>query len=145
MRIEIDRPSPKQAQFLVLTTKNVAFGGARGGGKSWAIRTKAKLMAVKYPGIKQLIVRKSYPELINNHINTLKDELYGIARYNKTDKIITLANGSTIKFGYCATDGDLDQYQGAEYDIIYLDEATQLKEEWMRPQKILCNRQHMTV
>lgn len=138
MRLEIDRPSPKQAQFLRLTTKNVAFGGARGGGKSWAIRTKAKLMAVKYPGIKQLIVRKSYPELINNHINALKDELYGIARYNKTEKIITLANGSTIKFGYCATDGDLDQYQGAEYDIIYLDEATQLKEEWIRKITACC-------
>lgn len=41
-------------------------------------------------------------------------------------------NGSTIKFGYCACDGDLDQYQGAEYDIIYIDEATQLQEEWLK-------------
>ena len=37
-------------------------------------------------------------------------------------------NGSTIRFGYCASDGDLDQYQGAEYDVIFLDEATQLQE-----------------
>ena len=26
----------------------------------------------------------------------------------------------------------MDRYQGAEYDVIFLDEATQLKEEWMR-------------
>lgn len=138
MRIEIERPSEKQDQFLRLKTKHVAFGGARGGGKSWAIRTKAKLMAAKYPGIKILIVRKSYPELINNHINTLKDELYGAGRYNKTEKVITLENGSTIKFGYCATDSDLDQYQGAEYDIIFLDEATQLREEWIRKITACC-------
>lgn len=26
----------------------------------------------------------------------------------------------------------MDRYQGAEYDVIFLDEATQLKEEWLR-------------
>ena len=73
-------------------------------------------------------MRRTYPELINNHINFLRAELNGIARYNKTEKVFTFSNGSTIKFGYCATDGDLDQYQGAEYDVIFLDEATQLSE-----------------
>jgi hypothetical protein len=77
-------------------------------------------------------VRRTYAELINNHINFLRTELNGIARYNKTEKVFTFSNGSTIKFGYCATDGDLDQYQGAEYDVIFLDEATQLMEMWIK-------------
>ena len=125
-KIDLSRLSDKQYRFLSATRKHVAFGGARGGGKSWAVRTKAKILAASYPGIKILIVRRTYKELLNNHINTLCSELNGIARYNRTDKVFTFPNGSTISFGYCANDGDLLQYQGAEYDIIAIDEATQL-------------------
>lgn len=96
------------------------------------MRTKAKLLALKYDGIKILIVRRTYPELVNNHINFLIPELNGIARYNKSDKEFTFSNGSKIKFGYCKDDGDLLQYQGAEYDVIFLDEATQLSEFQMK-------------
>ena len=128
----IQPPSEKQKLFLLADTKHIAFGGARGGGKSWAVRTKAKLMALKYKGIKILIVRRTYPELIHNHINQLTGELCGIARYNKSEKVFTFGNGSTIHFGYCNNDKDLLQYQGAEYDVIFLDEATQLQEAWIR-------------
>ena len=127
-KLIIDAPSDKQKLFLKAATKHIAFGGARGGGKSWSVRTKTKLLCLRYPGIKILIVRRTYAELINNHINFLRAELNGIAKYNKTEKVFTFQNGSTIKFGYCATDGDLDQYQGAEYDVIFLDEATHLLE-----------------
>ena len=130
--LRLDPPSEKQKLFLKAKAKHVCFGGARGGGKSWVVRYKAKILALFYGGIKILIVRKTYPELIANHINTLRGELHGIANYNKQEKCFFFKNGSTIKFGYCASDGDLDQYQGAEYDIICLDEATQLREEWIK-------------
>lgn len=131
MTVTLGRPTPKQALFLADTHRHVAYGGARGGGKSWAVRYKAKLLALSWPGIKILIVRRTYRELINNHIEPLRGELHGIARYNKTDKVFTFPNGSAIWFGYCNNDADLGQYQGAEYDVIFLDEATQLKEEWL--------------
>ena len=83
-KLIIDAPSEKQKLFLKANTKHIAFGGARGGGKSWSVRTKAKLLCVRYAGIKILIVRRTYAELINNHINFLRAELNGIARYNKT-------------------------------------------------------------
>ena len=54
-------PSEKQKRFLEADTKHIAFGGARGGGKSWAVRTKAKLLALRYAGIRLLIVRRTYP------------------------------------------------------------------------------------
>lgn len=130
--LTIEPPSEKQKLFLTAGAKHIGFGGARGGGKSWVVRLKAKLLSFHYGGIKILIVRKTYPELIANHINTLREELYGIARYNKQEKCFFFPNGSTIKFGYCASDGDMDQYQGAEYDVIFLDEATNLREEWIR-------------
>ena len=130
--LTIERPSPKQEQFLLADTKFVGFGGARGGGKSWAVRTKAKLLCVEYPGIKVLIVRCTYPELLNNHINPLRAELNGVAKYNSTEKMFRFPSGSSIKFGYCNADKDLGQYQGAEYDVIFLDEATNLDEMWIK-------------
>lgn len=131
-KLVIDPPNEKQKIALKAKTKHIGYGGARGGGKSWFVRTKAKLLAMNYPGIKILIVRRTYPELLNNHINFLIPELNGIAKYNKSDKIFTFKNKSTIKFGYCKDDGDLLQYQGAEYDVIFLDEATQLSEYQMK-------------
>ena len=132
MKLHIDRPNPRQAEFLSATEKYIAFGGARGGGKSWAVRTKAKLLALRYGGIRLLILRRTYQELESNHIRFLRRELHGIAAYRATDRIFTFPNGSTIEFGYCANESDLDRYQGAEYDVIFIDECTQLKESWMR-------------
>lgn len=66
--IDIPAPSPKQAQFLADTHRHVGYGGARGGGKSWAVRVKAILLCLHWAGIKVLIVRKTYRELVNNHI-----------------------------------------------------------------------------
>lgn len=130
--LTIGQPNEKQKQFLTCQKKYIAFGGARGGGKSWAVRAKAKLLALRYPGIRLLILRRTLPELESNHIRFLRQELLGVASYSKTDKCFTFPNGSTVAFGYCASDGDLDRYQGAEFDVLFLDEATQLKEEWIR-------------
>lgn len=126
--LRIAEPNEKQKLFLNARNKFIAYGGARGGGKSWAVRTKAVLLAARYPGIKMLIVRRTYKELEGNHIRILKSMCKNIAKYNSTSKILTFQNGSTIEFMYCARDGDLDRLQGLEYDIIFLDEAAQLSE-----------------
>ena len=130
--IFIEQPNEKQRLFLLDRHKHIAFGGARGGGKSWAVRTKAKLLAFRYAGIRLLIVRRSYPELMNNHINILRNELAGAAVYNDRYKILRFMNGSTVNFMYCDRDGDLDRIQGVEYDVIFIDEATQLSEYQMK-------------
>lgn len=138
MIIEIEDPNPKQIMLFQAKKKNIGFGGARGGGKSWAIRSKAKLLSFNYPGIRILIVRRTYPELINNHINQLRKDLLKVARYNATDKVLKFNNSSTINFMYCDNDKDLDRLQGVEYDIIFLDEATQLSEWQMKVITVCC-------
>ena len=133
VNISIPEPNEKQKLFLADTHRHVAYGGARGGGKSWAVRVKALLLCMRWKGIKILIVRKTYKELTNNHIVPLQQMIpASVARYNKTEKVFTFFNGSTIWFGYCNNDSDLDQYQGAEYDVIFFDEATQLQESWIK-------------
>lgn len=130
--LKLPMPQPKQMEFLRAKGKHIAFGGARGGGKSWAVRTKAVLLALRYEGIRILILRRSYPELMNNHILILRRELKDIATYNDRQKAINFPNGSTISFTYCARDGDLDRLQGVEYDVIFIDEATQFSEYQMK-------------
>lgn len=132
VQMDFSRISGKQDAFLRAKERHVAYGGARGGGKSWAVRAKAKILAVTYPGIKILIVRKTLQELRNNHVVFLRPELAGLAVYNQSIKEFRFYNGSTITLGYCATEGDLDQYQGAEYDVVFIDEAGQLLEDWIK-------------
>ncbi len=129
--LRMDAPNEKQRRFLLDRHRHIAYGGARGGGKSWAVRTKAKLLALRYAGIKLLIVRRTLRELQNNHIDPLRQELAGVAKYKAADKRFEFPNGSVLTFGYCACDGDLGQYQGAEYDVVFLDEAGQLQKAWI--------------
>ena len=126
------RPNRKQLLFLKAKNRHVAFGGARGGGKSWSIRVKARLLANRFPGIKILIVRRTLVELRNNHIEPLKIMLRGYARYNQQERKFTFSNGSTISFEFYDSDKDEMKYQGVEYDVIFIDEATQFQETWLK-------------
>ena len=139
--LTMPRPNPKQRLALAEKHRYVGYGGARGGGKSWFVRWKAVLLCLNYPGIKILITRKTYRELLNNHIAPLLSLLAGVARYNKSDKCFTFPNGSTIWFGYCANDTDLGQYQGAEFDIWFADEAGQFP-EGLRNSRMDCSHFH---
>lgn len=137
MELKLLAPSPKQRLFLIDKHRHVAFGGARGGGKSFAVRYKAVILCLKHSGIKVMIVRKTNPELIANHIKPLKMMLRvgqkdAIAKYNDQKKEMTFPNGSEILFRYCDTENDVDRYQGTEVDVLFLDEATQLSEEQMK-------------
>ncbi len=121
-------PNEKQKAFFDCRARYIAYGGARGGGKSWALRRKLILMCLHYPGLRALILRRSYPELRENHILPLLAEIKALASYSETQKSFLFPNGSRIRLGYCADEADVLQYQGQEYDIIAIDEATQLTE-----------------
>ena len=57
------RPNKKQEAFFNSQHRYTAYGGARGGGKSWAMRTKFVLLALKHPGIQILLLRRTLGEL----------------------------------------------------------------------------------
>lgn len=124
MKLTLPRPTAKQLEFMRAQTRYVCYGGARGGGKSFAVREKSAIMALSHPGIRQLILRRTYPELKQNHIDAMQAMLAGVARYRDSDKSLRFPKGSVIFFGYCDSDSDVQRYQGQEYDILYIDEAT---------------------
>ena len=133
------RPTVKQKRFLQMRAKHCGYGGARGGGKSWVVRIKAFLLANKWgrpnawsEGIKICIVRRTLVDVRNNHIVPLKILLNGLARYNQTERTFYFPNGSTIHFEYYDNESHSDHFQGVEYDVIFIEEATQLPEEWIK-------------
>lgn len=130
MILHMPKPSSRQAEFFKAAAPFIMYGGARGGGKTWALRHKAALMALYYQGIRIIILRRTYPELKGNHILPMMAECAGVATYKDTDKAMIFPGGSRVEFGYCDSDADVLRYQGQEYDIIMLDEATQIPYEW---------------
>lgn len=140
MILNLGEPNEKQKLFLADTHRKVCYGGARGGGKSWVVRVKAIILAFAFPGIRMLIMRQTYPELEKNHIQEFcKILVPKIAKYNKSTKQLRFPNGSIVDFQYCRNDSDLNRLQGAEYDVIFIDEATNFSEFQLKA-IAACNR-----
>ncbi len=121
-------PSERQQQFFDSRARFIAYGGARGGGKSWALRRKLTAMCLRYSGLRCLLIRRTLSELKANHVLPFLREYSSLITYSESQKAILFHTGSRIDLGYCDTDYDVLRYQGQEYDIIAIDEATQLSE-----------------
>ena len=119
----------KQKEFMDAKESEVLFGGAAGGGKSYGQALDALKVAIDYPGSRQLILRRTYSELEKSLIRTTLEiyprEIYSYGGVAHTGRF---KNGSLIDFGYCAAEGDVYQYQSAEYDVIRFDELTHFTE-----------------
>ncbi len=119
----------KQKQFIDSTEAEVLFGGAAGGGKSYGQMVDTLLFALKYPGSKQLVLRRTFAELdkslIRLSLSLFPKRIYSFNSSSHTGKF---KNGSCVDFGYCATENDVYQYQSAEYDVIRFDELTHFTE-----------------
>jgi hypothetical protein len=115
----------KQQEFIEAEATEVLFGGAAGGGKSYGQVIDAMLYALKYPKSKQIIFRKTYPELERSILRTML-AVYprGKYSYNQTAHTFTFINGSIIDCGYLQNETDVYNYQSAEYDVIRFDELT---------------------
>ena len=121
--------SRKQREFIEADADEVFYGGAAGGGKSFAQVIDALLYALQYPGSRQLILRRSFPEL-SRSIILVSQANYPrrLAKYNSTGRVWKFQSGSMIEFGYCDSEADVTQYQSAEYDVIRFDELTHFTE-----------------
>ena len=127
--------SEPQWKFFTATERYVCYGGARGGGKSWAVIRKSALMAYNYDKIQILVIRREYDQLENPIIMPMLEIIpAGSYAYNKTDHKLTFINGSIVKFSnmpdYQAAVGG--KFQGNNWDVLFIDEATQFTEEEFR-------------
>ena len=71
--LRIGVPNEKQRRFLLDRHRHIAYGGARGGGKSWAVRTKAKLLALRYDNCPKTLKEAVSKEDAEKIVNDLKE------------------------------------------------------------------------
>ena len=122
----------KQKDFINSTGKanEVLYGGAAGGGKSYGQLIDALIYATRYPKSRQLILRRTLPELEKSLIRvSLEIFPAKIYKYSESKHTGTFSNGSVIDFGYCDSESDVYRYQSAEYDVIRFDELTHFTEQ----------------
>lgn len=105
------------------------FGGAAGGGKSHGQLVDALLFALRYPGSRQLMLRRTMPELERSLVPaSLRLYPQAVASYKVSDHRWEFKNGSVLEFGYCDAESDVTRYQSAEYDVLRFDELTHFTE-----------------
>ncbi len=123
----IFRPNPgPQEAFLSSPEKDVLYGGAAGGGKSYALLADP-LTSFKHAEARALLIRRTMPELreLIDKSYELYPKAYPGARFSKQDKTWTFPSGAKLEFGYCEKDSDVYRYQGQAYTWIAFDELTQ--------------------
>ena len=132
-----------QEDFLAAAETDVLYGGAAGGGKSYAMLVDPLRYAHR-AAHRALIIRRSMPEL--RELIDKSRELYPKAfpgcKYREVEKLWNFPSGAKIEFGFLERDADVYRYQGQAYSWIGFDEITHLPTEF--PWNYLASRLRTT-
>ena len=115
-----------QTQFLAASEQEVFYGGARGGGKSYAMLIDPLRYCHKQHH-RALLLRRSMPELrdLISHSQRLYPRAFIGAKWREQEKEWRFPSGARIEFGYAENLTDVLRYQGQSYTWIGIDELPQ--------------------
>jgi hypothetical protein len=116
-----------QEQFHAATESDVLYGGAAGGGKSAALVAEGIRACARYPGLRVLLVRRTYDELNESIFPALRKFSFGEAvggHWNGSDRELSFSNRSVFRFRYLESMDDASRRQGGEYQLLLVDELT---------------------
>ena len=120
-----------QTEFLAAGEKDVLYGGAAGGGKSFAMIVDPLRYCHK-KAHRALILRRSMPELreMIDKSRELYPQAFPGAKFREVEKLWNFPSGAKVEFGFLERDADVYRYQGQAYSWIGFDEITHLPTEF---------------
>jgi Terminase-like family. len=121
-----------QQRALITPAKEVLYGGAAGGGKSYLARVGSIIYSLEIPGLITYLFRRTFKEVLANHVHTPGGYLEmlkglidsGDCTYSKTDYSFNFYNGSRIQLAHAQYEQDIYAHQGAQIGFLILDEST---------------------
>ena len=120
----VPQPGPQTA-FLKCPVDIVVYGGARGGGKTYASLGEFWIHAEDFAEhAVGLIVRRSREDLKDTIATAIR--MYGnAARYSEKGNVFRFHNGARLNCAYLENDRDAENYQGWSLTRVYIEELTQ--------------------
>jgi hypothetical protein len=122
-------PTPRQTQFAELTRakKFSLFGGAKAVTKSYGLRWLLYRDCLRIPGLRCLLLRRTYGELESTHLLEMPSEAEKLkavgAQYRSAMREFSFGNDSLIRAGHCETDVDVAKFLSTQWDRIVFDEV----------------------
>jgi len=118
-------PGP-QEEFLSAGERDVLYGGAAGGGKSFALLADP-LRYCHNPNHRGLLLRRTLDELTEliDKSRQLYTKAFPGAKFRESKSTWHFPSGATIWFTYLDRDKDVTRFQGQAFNWIGIDEITQ--------------------
>lgn len=130
-KLWIPQPRQRVAVELFQQVDELLFGGAAGGGKSYALLQISIIIAESFPGVRILILRRVFPSLLRTVLATLHRLLNGTKRaeWNANKHTWLFPNSSVIECSSLQYDTSVYDFSGAEYGVIIFEEVSEFTEE----------------
>lgn len=144
------KPYAKQTYFLGSNVYEILYGGARGGGKTFAMIHDAALhvrkfhydesggvvidrQSIDYHDYTALILRRKYTDLVLNFKPKAQHVYKQLgAQWKEKEMCFVFPSGARIYLGYCNEGKDVDKYIGGNYHYLGVEEVGQFPEMWLR-------------
>lgn len=123
---QVIKPQPRQARFLSTSADVALYGGAAGGGKSWA-EILDPVRFVHVPGFAAVVFRRRYVDFFGEGgLWTESEKLYPHTGGTATESRLEWdwPSGAQVRFFHLQKERDKYAHQGKQYAAIYFDELT---------------------
>jgi len=115
--------SGPQEEFLAAPEKEVLYGGAAGGGKSYAMLVDL-LRFASNPNHRALLLRRTLGELTEliDQSRRIYPRAFPGSKFKESKSTWVFSSGATATFSYVDKDSDVTRYQGQSFSWIGIDE-----------------------